>query len=441
MTVATAPDPGAGRVVPLAGGATAGAGVPDAWRTEERRELAALCGLAAMTPRRLWSLCGPDGPRAAWRALARGDVRAAALAAGGARRSGATTARLERLVARWHEAAAATRPEDLVEGWARQGIEVLVAGDDAFPAPLARRPGAPVVLWCAGARPAGAAGADAPSSAWPGGGAPCVALTGTRSSTAYGERVASCLAEGLAAAGVEVVTTLEAGIDAAMRAGALRGGGPLSALAAAGVDQRHPPGAWQAVVEGGGRVLSDARVGARPERWRFPHRNGMLGRSADALVVVEAHTTGGAMHAVEAALEVGVAVGAVPGSVHSPSSRGSNALLLDGAHVVRQVEDVLAVLAVSGAPAVRVGGGARPVGVVDDRRPAPDGVDGAVLAALDEELTVHLDRVLAVSGLSLPIVAAALERLVDGGHARRAVGGYLRTPERGHVRCADRLQP
>lgn len=437
MTVAAMPAAGVGRVgSPFAGAALPA--VPERWRTEERRELAALCGLAAMTPRRLWALCERDGPRAAWRSLARGEVRPATLAAVAPGRGAPTAARLDRLVARWQETAAGTTPDALVDGWARQGIEVLIAGDDAFPAALAGRPGAPVVLWCAGGSPSGAGGAPA---APPGAGAPWVALTGTRSSTAYGERVATCLAEGLAAAGVEVVTTLEAGIAAAVRAGALRGGGRLSVLAAAGVDQRPPSGAWQAVVDGGGRVLSDARVGSRPERWRFPHRNDLLGRCADALVVVEAHATGGALHTVDAALEVGAAVGAVPGSVHSPSSRGSNALLLDGAHVVRHVEDVLAVLAVCGAPAAGTGPSTRPADVGSDVRPAPSGVDGAVLAILDEQVTVHLDRVLAATGLSLGAAAAALERLVDAGLAVRAVGGYLRAAEHVHAAGADRLQP
>ena len=125
-----------------------------------------------------------------------------------------------------------------------------------------------------------------------------------------------------------------------------------------------------------------------------------------------------------------MAVAAVPGSVHSPSSRGANALIADGAHVVRGLDDLLVVLALSGAP---------PVASLPARRRSPPGVpvpkaavgalgaeDAAVLGSLREGMTTHLEQVLTSSGRDLSSTAAALERLVAAGLVERVPGGYLR---------------
>lgn len=394
--------------------------VPSAWRDAERGELAALAGLVGMTPARLRALCAPAGPRAAWGLLADGGTEPAqilvrALVEGCRPRVGPPRG-LERLVTTWQAAAATIEPGALVATWARLGIEVLVAGDDAFPAALVGRPGAPVVAFCA------------PPTTVPGR-RPTVTITGTRYSTAYGERVASSLAAALAWRGVEVVTTLDGGIDGAVRAGAGREGRAVTALVAGGVDQAQPAAARSALLEGGGRVLSDARVGARPERWRFARRNRLLALAADVVVLVEAHGTGGSLQVAEAALEAGVPVCAVPGAVHSPSSRGTNALLADGAHLVRGIDDVLAVLSLSGSPPPAPPQRPPTPWQEDEARVGPGALDDlqtSVLDAVDDRSITHLDAVLATTALPLSVVAGSLNRLVDKGLVARVAGGYLR---------------
>lgn len=414
--------------------------VPARWRVDERDELVALACLPSMTPARLRALCALGGPRAAWTALAAGEVTAAQVAEATAGPTGSEghvlalgrpTAALGRVVERWRSTAAATEPALLRPAWQARGLVALVAGDEDFPGALAGRPGAPLVVFCRGgdrsSEGAGPSAGRGPRQGGPPAGRrrPAVALTGTRSSTAYGEQVAAGLAAGLAARGVEVVTSLEGGIDAAVRAGAARAsGGEVTAFSVAGADLDQPAGATRALLAAGGRVVSEGQFGTRPERWRFPRRNRLLALAGDVLLVVEAHATGGALHAAEAALEAGVSVCAVPGSVHSPSSRGTNALLADGAHVVRELDDLLAVLALAGAPAWSC---PRPLPCP---APGPPGglapAEARVLAGLGEAVTTHLDAVLAASGVDLATAAGALDRLVTAGLVVRVAGGYLR---------------
>ena len=118
-------------------------------------------------------------------------------------------------------------------------------------------------------------------------------------------------------------------------------------------------------LETGGGILSEAAPGAAPEGWRFPLRNRLIAALAHVVVVVESHRSGGALHTVAAADERGVTVLAVPGSVRSPASEGTNALIADGCGVARDAADVLAALELACAGpgrSLRAGTGRRHTG-------------------------------------------------------------------------------
>ena len=85
------------------------------------------------------------------------------------------------------------------------------------------------------------------------------------------------------------------------------------------------------------------------EKWRFPVRNRLLAALSDVVVVVESRHHGGSRHTVDAAMDRGVPVGAVPGSIRSATSEGTNALLADGAFPVCSTGDILVALALLGA--------------------------------------------------------------------------------------------
>src|SRR5262249_38747100 len=146
--------------------------------------------------------------------------------------------------------------------------------------------------------------------------------------------VAFELGRDLAAAGVAVVSGLAVGIDASAHAGALHAAtSPPIAVVGSGLDVIYPRRnavLWRE-VERRGLVLSQAPLGALPEKWRFPARNRLIAALADAVVVVESGTTGGSLHTVTEAVRRDRVVYAVPGPVRSDASAGTNRLLADGA--------------------------------------------------------------------------------------------------------------
>jgi predicted Rossmann fold nucleotide-binding protein DprA/Smf involved in DNA uptake len=122
------------------------------------------------------------------------------------------------------------------------------------------------------------------------------------------------------------------------------------AVVGGGVDVVYPREnrrLWDEVLATGG-IISEAPPGAPPESWRFPLRNRIIAALSQVLVVVESSRQGGAIHTVLAADAYGVPILAVPGSVRSPQSEGTNAIIQEGgAGVVLDVHDVLAVLALA----------------------------------------------------------------------------------------------
>lgn len=172
-----------------------------------------------------------------------------------------------------------------------------------------------------------------------------IGIVGTRRCTSYGKRVAFDLGAALAAVGVSVVSGLALGIDAAAHRGALSTvGAPPVAVVGSGLDVVYPranSALWEEVALRG-LLLSEAPLGARPERWRFPARNRIIAGMVDALVVVESHDGGGSLITVDEALTRDVEVWAVPGPVTSNASIGTNRLIADGAHPLTGVDEFVA---------------------------------------------------------------------------------------------------
>ena len=215
---------------------------------------------------------------------------------------------------------------------------MLLAGQPSYPARLADDPQAPAVLFCLGDPAALAEG-------------PTAALVGTRAPTRYGIGVAAQFGADLAAAGVSVVSGLALGIDGAAHEGACGAGAPPDRRRGGRARPRLSAAARAAVGAGGvaGVIVSESPAGVPTEKWRFPVRNRLLAALSDVVVVVESRHHGGSRHTVEAAMDRGVPVGAVPGSIRSATSEGTNALLADGAFPVCSSGDILIALALGGA--------------------------------------------------------------------------------------------
>ncbi len=152
----------------------------------------------------------------------------------------------------------------------------------------------------------------------------------------------------LAARGYTVISGLARGIDGAAHQGALDGGGKTVAVMGCGIDVIYPPDHRKladAILEGGGALVSELPIGTQPLAENFPTRNRILSGLCLGVVIVEAAEKSGSLITARMALEQDRQVFAVPGSPLTGKTRGSNRLLKDGARLVECVEDVIEELA------------------------------------------------------------------------------------------------
>ena len=171
----------------------------------------------------------------------------------------------------------------------------------------------------------------------------CVAMVGSRNPTAQGEINAREFAYALAAQGVCVVSGLALGVDGAAHAGALDGGGSTVAVVGTGLDRVYPRRHLELAhrIAGQGAIVSEFPLGTPPLNHHFPQRNRLIAGLAKATLVVEATLQSGSLITARLAAEQGRDVLAIPGSIHSPQSRGCHALIGQGARLVSSVQDVL----------------------------------------------------------------------------------------------------
>jgi DNA processing protein len=283
-------------------------------------------------------------------------------------------------------------------------VHTIHRGEPGYPAALAIVDDGPALLWVRGALPGGRA----------------VAVVGARAAAADGLGAAAAIAKGLARRGIAVISGGAVGIDAAAHRGALAAGGATVVVLGTGVDVSYPPQhapLFDEVVARGGAVVSQFPVGAQPTRWSFPARNRIIAALGDAVVVVEASATSGALYTAAAARALGRPVIALLGSP------GCDGLAADGALIARSVGDVLS----------RLDGAA-----VAEPPPPADPRARRLYDALDATPR-DLGDVAARAGLRPDEAMALAIDLELGGLAARAAGGrYLRLTPQAPASAAQR---
>ena len=309
----------------------------------------------------------------------------------------------------------------------KAGARLICKGQPAYPARLAELADAPPLMWALGNLSLAAR--------------PMVALVGARNASSLGLRMARRLSEGLTRAGFTVVSGLARGIDAAAHEAALEGG--TIAVQAGGVDVIYPienTKLAQEIAKRGLR-LSEQPMALDPQARHFPQRNRVVSGLAEAVIVVEAALRSGSLITAREALDQGREVLAVPGHPVDARAGGCNALIRDGAVLVRGVEDVIEALAARGVP-VTVPPAALhepPPQPVPPPRPArPKAPPPGQTRTLAETAALHsqiLDRLgpspLAedqlIRDLAIPAAAVAPELLTLEleGRIARAPGGLL----------------
>jgi len=262
---------------------------------------------------------------------------------------------------------------------------------------------------------------------------PAVAVVGARDATVGGLEIARRLGADLAAAGIAVVSGMALGIDGAAHRGALEGGGITVGVLGCGIDICYPSGhrALRDRIIATGAVLTEEPPGTPPAPWRFPRRNRLIAALAAAVVVVEATCRSGALSTARHAADLGREVFAVPGSVLSDRSAGTNSLIRDGATPLTETADLAAVPAL--APAIDAARSRfRLVGATLRPRVPPTGAAPAALHPTTTALlrclghdAVHPDALAAQLRLTPAALAAHLSELELGGLVRTVAGGLV----------------
>lgn len=178
---------------------------------------------------------------------------------------------------------------------------------------------------------------------------PCVAVVGSRRTTAYGRQTAKALGGRIAAAGGVVVSGMAAGIDTCAHWGAVDAAPAKTssintiAVLGCGIDVCFPRSNLKLrdTIAAGGLILSEYPPGTQPARYTFPQRNRIISGLSQATVVVQAPNTSGALITANTAADQGRSVYAIPGNINSEYNFGSNKLLADGAIPLVVLDDLL----------------------------------------------------------------------------------------------------
>jgi DNA processing protein len=242
-----------------------------------------------------------------------------------------------------------------------------------------------------------------------------IAIVGARECTPYGEQTAFKLAKELAQVGVTVVSGLAYGIDTAAHKGALAGGGKTIGVLGCGIDVNYPAGnvGLRKQMIQNGAVISELAPGTKGAPWTFPQRNRIISGLSRGTVVVEAGLKSGSLITTHSALEQGREVFAVPGNISSPMSEGCHRLIQTGAKLVTGVKDILEEFGEEFKTGVSK---KTPVVGVEVSKE-----EGAVLKLLSVG-PLHMDELLASSGLSIEKMSTVLIELEMGGRIKSLPG-------------------
>ncbi len=294
---------------------------------------------------------------------------------------------------------------EIALAWLEQpGNALVTLADAAYPRLLLETADPPALLYCRGRtellnRPA-------------------LAVVGSRNATAQGASNAEQFARSLSAAGLTIVSGLAQGIDAAAHRGGLAAEGSTIAVLGTGVDNTYPRAnaALAADIAAHGLLVSEFALGTQAFAHNFPRRNRLISGLAQGCLVVEAALASGSLITARSAAEQGREVFAVPGSIHSPLSKGCHALIKSGAKLAESAEDVLSALAAF-----------RRTGFASTRSAAnvsgkTAGADEPLLACMGFD-PVDVDSLCVRAGLPAERVSAELLRLELAGRVAVLPGG------------------
>ena len=295
------------------------------------------------------------------------------------------------------KARATFAPERELELLREHDARALTWLDSAFPESLKEIPQSPPVLFVRGAR----------DPQFP----QAVAVVGTRHITPYGRQATEHFCEALARAGVAIISGLARGVDAIAHRVALENGAPTVAALAGGIDQVYPrenAGLAERILENG-CLVSEYPVGIPARRDYFPRRNRIISGLARATLIVEAGEGSGALHTANWAFEQGRDVFAIPGSIFSRQSQGTNQLIREStAKIVvtpeQLCEELNLISAGSQLPLTSNPNAALPL----REAPAATPDEESLLGYLNDK-ALHIDEIARATGQPIAMISSALQ--------------------------------
>ena len=243
-------------------------------------------------------------------------------------------------------------------------------------------------------------------------------IVGARNCTNYGKEMTLKFSQSLAAAGIQIISGLAAGVDAYASKGALEAGGRTFAVLGSGLDVIYPQQnieLYYQIIMGGGGIISEFPMGTMPQGWHFPHRNRLISALSDKLLVIEARKQSGSLSTASFALTQGKDVYALPGRITDPMSEGCLRMIADGAGVLLDPASVLEAFYGYGS------GTGVPEGSF--REPEVQGDLGKVFRALDYEPRI-IDRIVIDCGLPAEETYKLLTELELKGMCREVSKDY-----------------
>ena len=276
--------------------------------------------------------------------------------------------------------------------------QVLTLGDPSYPSLLLETADPPLLMYLQG---------DASLLQ-----APSLAVVGSRNPTPQGRENAHAFSAHLSQAGLTIVSGLALGIDGAAHEGGLSGAGRTIAVIGTGLDRVYPRRHLELAhrISAQGLMLSEYSLGTPPLPPNFPMRNRIIAGLTRGTLVVEAALQSGSLITARLASEAGRDVFAIPGSIHSPQSRGCHALIKQGAKLVETGQDVLEELPSYRPP------------TPDSAEPRPEkGSGDPLLQALGFD-PVTLDALVARTGWPAALLNTRLLELEMDGHVARLPG-------------------
>ncbi|MED7787749.1 DNA-processing protein DprA [Francisella sp. 19X1-34] len=296
-----------------------------------------------------------------------------------------------------------------VTKWLAKPInQILTFLDSKYPKYLKQIPNPPIILYCCG-------NIELLKK-------PQLAIVGARNNTTYGKNVTNKICTDLKNSQLSIISGLAYGIDTLAHKFAIENDLNTIAVVGTGVDIIYPSSnrdLYERLLNTNNLIISELALGTAPLRHHFPQRNRIISSLAEGVIVVEAAKKSGSLITAQLALEQNKEVFAIPGSIFSKTSDGTNELIQQGAKLVYRIDDILEEINIHSTITQK---DSLPLKNSDHKDIST--IEKAVLDSIDTELTT-LDKIITRSKLPYSQVVSTLLELELESLVESVAGGYI----------------